>query len=217
MVIASLPSPSRGIYYFGPLPLHAYGLALAVGILVAARVGQRRWVARGHPATEFADLVIWVVIAGIVGARLYHVVSDFQLFTGDPWKIVAIWQGGLSIWGAVAGGAIAVAVLARRRNLDAGDLVDSIAPAVALGQAIGRWGNWFNQEIFGEPTTLPWGLEIDRIHRPLGYEHFATFHPTFLYESLYALIVFAVLVWMERRFRFVKGQERTIAIDRTAR
>ena len=132
---ASLPSPSRGVYYFGPLPLHTYGLALGVGILVAARVGQRRWVARGHPATEFADVVIWVVVAGIVGARLCHVVSDFQLFTGDPWKIVAIWQGGLSIWGAVAGGAIAVGVLARRRNLDAADLVDSIAPAVALGQA----------------------------------------------------------------------------------
>ena len=128
---ASLPSPSRGVYYLGPLPLHAYGLALAVGILVAARVTERRWVARGHPATEFGDLMIWVVVAGIVGARLYHVVSDFQLFTGDPWKIVAIWQGGLSIWGAVAGGAV--------------------------GQAIGRSGNWFNQEIFGGPTTLPWG------------------------------------------------------------
>ncbi len=194
------------MYYLGPLPLHAYGLALAVGILVAARVAERRWVARGHPATEFADLVTWVVVAGIVGARLYHVVSDFQLFTGDPWKIVAIWQGGLSIWGAVAGGGVAVAVLARRRNLDAGDLVDSIAPAVALGQAIGRWGNWFNQEIFGTPTRLPWGLEIDRAHRPPGYEQFATFHPMFLYESLYALIVFVVLVWMERRFRLVKGQ-----------
>ena len=175
------------MYYLGPLLLHAYGLALAVGILVAARVAERRWVARGHPATEFANLVTWVVVAGIVGARLYHVVSDFQLFTGNPWTIVAIWQGGLSIWGAVAGGGVAVAVLARRRNLDAGDLVDSIAPAVALGQAIGRWGNWFNQEIFGTPTTLPWGLEIDRAHRPPGYEQFVTFHPMFLYESLYAI------------------------------
>lgn len=137
MVIASLPSPSRGVHYLGPLPLHAYGLALAVGILVAARVAERRWVARGHPATKFGDLMMWVVVAGIVGARLYHVVSDFQLFTGDPWKIVAIWQGGLSIWGAVAGGAGAVAVLARRRNLDAGDLVDSIAPAVAA--CVGRY------------------------------------------------------------------------------
>ena len=190
MLIASLPSPSRGVYYLGPLPLHAYGLALAVGVLVAARVTERRWVARGHPATEFADLVIWVVVAGSSERAPITWCRIFQLFTGDPWKIVAIWQGGLSIWGAVAGGAV--------------------------GQAIGRSGNWFNQEIFGEPTTLPWGLEIDRIHRPLGYEHFATFHPTFLYEPLYALIVFAALVWMELVPLFGSARSRR-AVDGNGR
>ncbi len=183
-----------------------YGIMLAIGVLVAVQIAQRRWVKRGHPARELSDLVVWLVVAGVIGARLYHVASDYQLFTDDPLKALRIWEGGLSIWGAVAGGGVALVVLARRRHLDLGDLVDSIAPGLVLAQAIGRWGNWFNQELFGEPTRLPWGLEIDLANRPRGYERFTTFQPTFLYESLYALAIFFVLLWMERRFRLVKGQ-----------
>lgn len=206
VTVAAIPSPSRGVYYLGAVPLHAYGFVMAVAILVAARIGRREWVRRGHDANEFSDLVAWIVVAGILGARIYHVVSDYQLFVDRPLRVVQIWNGGLSIWGAVAGGAVAVAVLARRRHLDVLDLVDSIAPGLVLGQAIGRWGNWFNQELFGEPTSLPWGLLIDPAHRPRGYEQFATFHPTFLYESLWAILVFVVLIWMDRRLKLAKGQ-----------
>jgi prolipoprotein diacylglyceryl transferase len=142
----------------------------------------------------------------VIGARVYH------LFTGYDWKdgglagTVKIWQGGLSIWGAVAGGAIAVVVVAHRRNLPTLLLLDAIGPAVALAQAIGRWGNYFNQELFGRPTRLPWGLEIDVAHRPVHYLAEQTFHPTFLYESLWCLFIVGVIVWAEHRFRFRPGQ-----------
>jgi prolipoprotein diacylglyceryl transferase len=137
---------------------------------------------------------------------VYHVITDYQLFEDDPLRAVKIWEGGLSIWGAVIGGAIAAAFLARRRHLDLGDMLDCIAPGLAFAQAIGRWGNWFNQELFGAPTKLPWGLEIDPANRPTGYTRYATFQPTFLYESLYCLALALVLIWVDKRFRFAKGQ-----------
>lgn len=205
-ILGYLPSPRHGVLHAGPVPLHMYGLMLAVGVLAATSIARRRWMARGHPVKELDDIAIWVVIAGVIGARLYHVISDYQLFTDDPLRAFEIWRGGLSIWGAVGGGAIAVFVLARRRRLDFPDLADSMAPGVAIAQAIGRWGNWFNQELFGAPSKLPWALEIDLAHRPKGYERFSTFQPTFLYESLYCLVLFGMLVWAERRFRLVRGQ-----------
>jgi prolipoprotein diacylglyceryl transferase len=205
-VVASIPSPSHNILYLGPVPLHMYGLMIAVGVLVAVKVAEVRWVKRGHPAKELSDIVVWVVIAGVIGARVYHVITDYELFTHDPLRAFAIWEGGLAIWGAVAGGAIAAIVLAHRRHLDLGDLLDSIAPGLALAQAIGRWGNWFNQELFGAPTSLPWGLEIDRAHRPDGYKQFATFQPTFLYESLYCAALALALIWIDRHFRLKKFQ-----------
>jgi len=206
VTVAFIPSPEHGIVHLGPLPLHAYGLMLAIGVLVAVKVAETRWVRTGREAKEFGGIVIPVVIAGVVGARIYH------LFTGYKWSesglvgTVEIWKGGLSIWGAVAGGAIAVVVLARRRHLDTMLLVDCIAPGVVLAQAIGRWGNYFNQELFGRPTRLPWALQIDLAHRPPGYERFATFHPTFLYESLWCLLVFATLLIVEKRFPIRRGQ-----------
>ena len=208
--LASIPSPAHGIFHVGPVPLHAYGLCIAVGILLAVRISERRWERRGHPRSDIGDIVIWIVIAGIVGARLYHVVTDYELYTHDPLKALFIWDGGLGIWGAVAGGAIAVLVLARRRHLDALALMDTLAPGVALAQAIGRWGNYFNQELFGRPTNLPWAIEIDRAHRPALYKSFATFQPTFLYESLWCLAIFVVLLAAERRFRLRRGQ--TVAL-----
>jgi prolipoprotein diacylglyceryl transferase len=204
--LGSIPSPSESVLHLGPVPLHMYGLMLAIGVLVAVRVAEVRWVRRGHKAKEFSDLVVWIVVWGVIGARLYHVVTDYQLFEDDPLKAVKIWEGGLGIWGAVMGGAIAAIVLCRRRHLDLGDLLDSIAPGLVFAQAIGRWGNWFNQELFGAPTTLPWGLEIEVAKRPVEYVQYSTFHPTFLYESLYCLALGLVLIWVDHHVRLKKFQ-----------
>ena len=206
MPIAFIPSPAHGIVHVGPFPLHAYGLMLAIGVVVATYVAEKRWVNTGHDQKEFSAIVVPVVIAGVIGARVYH------LFTGYNWSesgivgTVEIWKGGLSIWGAVAGGAIAVIWLSRRRHIDTLALMDAIAPGLVLAQAIGRWGNYFNQELFGRPTTLPWGLEIDVAHRPAGYTQYATFHPTFLYESLWCLIVFGIIIVAERQTVLKRGQ-----------
>lgn len=201
-VLASIPSPSSG--EIGPF--HVYGLLVAIAVLVAARITESRWVARGGDRKQFSDLGFWLVIWGVIGARTYH------LFTGYDWdrdgigQAIAIWQGGLSIWGALGGGLVAVVVLARRRKFDALMLLDSLAPAVAVAQAIGRWGNYFNQELYGRPTSLPWGLEIDPAHRPFEMISDTTFHPTFLYESLWCLVIVAVIIGTERRFGFRRGQ-----------
>ena len=206
MLLASIPSPSSGTLDLGPFSIHVYGILLAVGVLVAVMIWTRRWASWGHPRREVEDVVVVVVIAGVVGARLYHVATDPERFEGHWLRVLEIWHGGLSIWGAVLGGLVGLIVMSRRRHLDALGLVDAIIPGLLLAQAIGRFGNWFNQELFGEPTTLPWGLEIDRAHRPPGFEHFATFHPTFLYESLYCLVLMGALLWAERRWRLRRGQ-----------
>jgi prolipoprotein diacylglyceryl transferase len=206
VTVAFIPSPKHGIVHIGPLPLHAYGLMLALGVLVATQVAEKRWTRTGRSSKEFGAIVVPVVVAGVIGARVYH------LFTGYSWSdsglvgTVEIWKGGLSIWGAVGGGLIAVLVLARRHHLDTLVLMDAIAPGVVLAQAIGRWGNYFNQELFGRPTKLPWGLEIDLAHRPPGFTQYATFHPTFLYESLWCVLVFATIVFVEHRYTLKRGQ-----------
>ncbi|MCU1464238.1 MAG: prolipoprotein diacylglyceryl transferase [Actinomycetia bacterium] len=206
MTVAFIPSPKHGIVHIGPLPLHAYGLMLALGVLVATQVAEKRWTRGGRSSKEFGAIVVPVVIAGVVGARVYHLFTGYSWSNGGFVGIFEIWKGGLSIWGAVGGGLIAVLVLARRRHLDTLALMDAIAPGVVLAQAIGRWGNYFNQELFGRPTKLPWGLEIDVAHRPPGFTQYATFHPTFLYESLWCLLVFATIVFVERRFTLKRGQ-----------
>jgi prolipoprotein diacylglyceryl transferase len=206
VTVAFIPSPEHGIVHIGPLPLHAYGLMLAIGVLVAVKVAEMRWVRTGRDAKEFNSIVIPVVIAGVIGARVYHLFTGYKWSDGGLVGTVEIWRGGLSIWGAVAGGAIAVIVLARRRHLDTLLLMDCIAPGVVLAQAIGRWGNYFNQELFGRPTRLPWALEIDVAHRPPGFTQYATFHPTFLYESIWCLLVFGTIVVVERRFPLKRGQ-----------
>jgi len=204
--VGFIPSPAHGIVHIGPLPLHAYGLMLAIGVIVAAKVAETRWVRFGQDQKEFARIVVPVVIAGVIGARVYH------LFTGYKWSengivgTVEIWKGGLSIWGAVGGGLLMVLYLSKRRHLKTLLLMDAIAPGIVLAQAIGRWGNYFNQELFGRPTTLPWGLKIDLAHRPAGYTQYATFHPTFLYESLWCLGVFGVLLLVEDRKKLRPGQ-----------
>jgi prolipoprotein diacylglyceryl transferase len=206
VTVAFIPSPSNGIVHIGPLPLHAYGLMLAIGVLVATKVAETRWARSGGENKEFGAIVIPVVIAGVIGARVYHLFTGYSWNAGGVVGAFEIWKGGLSIWGAVAGGLIAVVVLARRRHLDTLLLMDAIAPGVVLAQAIGRWGNYFNQELFGRPTTLPWGLKIDLAHRPAGFTQYATFHPTFLYESLWCLLVFGAIVVAERTVGLKRGQ-----------
>jgi prolipoprotein diacylglyceryl transferase len=204
-LIASIPSPSSGTIDIG-INLHVYGVLLAIGVVVAATMAERRWKRWGHDPREFQNIVVVVVICGVIGARLYHVASDYQLFEGDWLRAFEIWKGGLSIWGVVIGGMLGIIVMCRRKGYDTLGLMDAIVPGLLVAQALGRLGNWFNQELFGEPSKLPWALEIDRVNRPAGFENVATFHPTFLYESLYCLVLLVVLLQLERRVRLRRGQ-----------
>lgn len=210
MTSAYLPSPAQGVWDLGPIPVRAYALCILAGIFVAVYITDRRWRARGGGAGQIGDVALWAVPAGIIGARLYHVATDWQKYFGpDGQGFVAalkIWQGGLGIWGGVAGGALGAWYACRRYGFLLPPLGDALAPGLAVAQAIGRWGNWFNQELFGEPTTVPWALEIDPANRPVGYEQFETFHPTFLYESLWCLGVAAAVVWLDRRFQMGHGR-----------
>lgn len=199
LLVGAIPSPPENAIGIGPLQLRAYGLAIAVGVLVAVWVAQRRWAARGGDPADISYLATWSVIAGLIGARAYHVLTDYHRFQGRWLHAFVVWEGGLGIPGGLLAGVVTGVVLARRRGLPAAQLLDVVAPAIPLAQAIGRLGNWFNQELFGRPTDLPWGLRIDAQHRPDGYESFATFHPTFLYEALWNLALAGLLVLYERR------------------
>ena len=206
IVLASIPSPSSGVVDLGPITIHIYGVLLALGIVLGASWGGRRWAAGGHDRRAFDNVIVGIVGFGIVGARLYHVATDSQLFVGHWIRVVEIWKGGLSIWGVLIGGILGAVVISRVQRVDALGILDAIVPGLLVGQAIGRWGNWFNQELFGEPTKLPWGLQIDLAKRPPGYAQYTTFHPTFLYESLYCLLLAALALWVERRRRLRRGQ-----------
>lgn len=209
-VLAYIPSPSQGVWNLGPIPLRAYALLIILGIVVAVWVGSRRYVDRGGRAGVIGDIAIWAVPFGIIGGRLYHVITDWQLYFAPGGSgfvgALRIWDGGLGIWGAVALGALGAWIGARRLGVALPPIADAIAPGIALAQAIGRWGNYFNQELFGAPTTLPWGLEIDPQFRPDGYAEYATFHPTFLYESLWLVGVALGVIWADRRFRMGHGR-----------
>lgn len=205
-----IPSPSQGVFSLGPIPIRAYALCILLGIVVAVYIGNRRWVTRGGPPGFITDVAIWGVPFGIAGARLYHVATDWSTYFGPNGRgfvsALQIWQGGLGIWGAVAGGALGAWICCRRRGILLPPVADAVAPAIAIAQAIGRWGNWFNSELFGRPTTLPWGLEISPENRPPGYEQFATFQPTFLYESLWCLLTGLIVIWADRKFRMGHGR-----------
>ncbi|MFH9064164.1 prolipoprotein diacylglyceryl transferase [Streptomyces coeruleorubidus] len=206
MELAFIPSPSRGVLYLGPIPLRGYAFCIIIGVFVAVWLGNKRWIARGGRTGTVADIAVWAVPFGLVGGRLYHVITDYELYfsEGRDWvNAFKIWEGGLGIWGAIALGALGAWIGCRRRGIPMPAYADAVAPGIALAQAIGRWGNWFNQELYGKPTDLPWALEITSSAdgRVPG-----TYHPTFLYESLWCIGVAVLVIWADRRFRLGHGR-----------
>ncbi len=220
-LLAAIPSPDRGVWMLGPIPIRAYALCIIAGIIVAVLWSERRFVARGGEAGVVTDVAVFAVPFGLVGGRLYHVATDWRTYFGpggNPIEALYIWQGGLGIWGAVMLGAVGAWIGCRRRGVPLPFFADAVAPGIVVAQAIGRLGNWFNQELYGAPTTLPWGLEIyERVDPATGapdplngvavdFTPVMTVHPTFLYELLWNLGVAALVVWADRRFRFGHGR-----------
>lgn len=208
-MLAAIPSPPFNS--IGPLTI--YGLLIALGVFAAVSLGNRRWVSRGGHPDDISSIAMWAVPGGVIGARAYHVITDFQRFVDEPWwRVFALREGGLGIPGGIALGLAAGIFAAKRRGLNVGAVVDAVIPGVPLAQAIGRFGNWFNQELFGRPTDLPWGLEIDADHRGAipeefqSVEAFPTFHPTFLYESLWNLGVVGVMLFVDRKGWLPRGR-----------
>jgi prolipoprotein diacylglyceryl transferase len=204
-----IPSPSEGVWYLGPLPLRGYALCIIAGIVAAVWIGERRWLARGGTQGEVTDIALWAVPFGVIGGRLYHVMTDHDLYFGDGRSAINalyVWRGGLGIWGAIALGGVGVWIGARRKGIRVPPMLDALAPGVLIAQAMGRWGNWFNQELFGRPSTQPWALRIDPQNRPPGYEQYATFQPTFLYESIWDVAAFFFVIWADRRFKLGHGR-----------
>jgi phosphatidylglycerol---prolipoprotein diacylglyceryl transferase len=208
-LVASIPSPSSGVWHLGPLPLRAYAFGIIIGALLAVWIGEKRFTARGGRPGLIGDVAIWAVPFGIVGARIYHVATDPELYFGEGRHAIEalyIWQGGLGIWGGISGGAVGAWIVCRRHDVAFSAVADALAPGLLVAQAVGRLGNYANQELFGKPTDLPWALEIDPARRPPGYEQFATFHPTFLYELLWNLAAAGVLVLIDRRVKLTAGR-----------
>lgn len=221
-VLAYFPSPPRGVWHLGPVPIRAYALFIVIGIVAALLIGDRRWAARGGERGVIYDIALWAVPFGLVGGRLYHLATDWQLYFGEggggPAAALRIWDGGLGIWGAVALGGVGAWIACRRRGIPLPAFGDAIAPGIVLAQAIGRLGNYFNQELFGRETTMPWGLEIFCRRDPTGSGCWHSLdgvstgrlamvvQPTFLYELLWNLVVFVVLIYVDRRLRIGHGR-----------
>ncbi len=205
-LLASIPSPSFNSIDIGPLSFRLYGLMIALGVVAAIEISRRRWEAIGGNGDDIADLAKWGVPAGLIGARLYHVITDWKAYQGRWFDTVKIWEGGLGIPGGLILGVGVGVWYARRRQWDVPRLVDCVVPAIPVAQAIGRLGNWFNQEVFGKPTDLPWALEIDEQYRPARFADEPTFHPTFLYEALFNLALAYALIRIDRRKVLKPGQ-----------
>uniref|UniRef100_A0A5Q5CL46 Phosphatidylglycerol--prolipoprotein diacylglyceryl transferase n=1 Tax=Mycobacterium sp. (strain JLS) TaxID=164757 RepID=A0A5Q5CL46_MYCSJ len=221
-LVASFPSPPQGVWHLGSLPIRAYAMFIIAGIVAALLIGNRRWIARGGEPGVVYDIAIWAIPFGLIGGRLYHVITDWRTYFGDDGLGVGatlrIWDGGLGIWGAVALGGVGAWIGCRRRGIALPAFGDAVAPGIVLAQAIGRIGNYFNQELYGRPTDLPWGLEIYYRRDPAGVvdvhavdgvstgQVADVVHPTFLYESLWNVLVFGMLIWVDRRFRIGHGR-----------
>jgi len=220
--LANIPSPDRGVWELGPIPLRAYALCIIAGIILAIWWGERRWIARGGTAGTVIDIAVFAVPFGLVGGRLYHVATDWHRYFGEgknPLDALRIWDGGLGIWGAIALGAVGAWIGCRVKGVPLPAYADAIAPGIVVAQAIGRVGNYFNQELYGGPTDLPWGLELYRRINANGAEdnlngvainHIpidgSPVHPTFLYELIWNLAVAGLVVWMDRKFRLGHGR-----------
>ena len=191
-----IPSPTVSGFHVGPAFIHVYGLMYVIGITLAILITRRRWQAKGGDPNLVGDVAIWAVPAGIIGARIYFDITTPGDIPPHWWGVFAIWSGGLGVWGGIAAGAAAGLWRVRRAGADVPVFMDAVAPALLVAQALGRIGNYFNQELFGKPTHLPWGLEISPAHRPPGYAAFSTFQPTFLYELIFDLALAAALVWL---------------------
>ncbi len=200
-LLASIPSPNSGALDIGPFTVHMYGLTLLVAIALCVWITGTRFVARGGDWDTIFRCAIWGVTAGIVGARLYHVATSWNEVPDEWWGPFAIWRGGLGVWGGIALGCLVGGIVAKRSGADVWLLADCLAPGLLVAQGVGRIGNWWNQELFGRPTDLPWGLEIDSLNRPLSSIDTATYHPTFLYELIWDLGAAAALVVIGRRYR----------------
>ena len=196
--IAFIPSPPSNGLHIGPLFFHAYGLAYLLALAAAVAITIRRWEAKGGDRDLVYEVALWGFPAGIIGGRLYFLATSWNEVPPHWWGPFAIWKGGLGIWGGIAAGTLAGLWVLRRRGANTPVFLDAAAPALLVAQAIGRVGNYFNQELFGGPTTLPWGLEISLAHRPAGYAQYATFHPTFLYELIWDLLLAGALIWLGR-------------------
>jgi prolipoprotein diacylglyceryl transferase len=221
-VIAYFPSPPQGVWHLGPIPLRAYALFIILGIIAALVIGDRRWAARGGERGVIYDIALWAVPFGLIGGRLYHLATDWRTYFGEggagPIAALRIWDGGLGIWGAVALGGVGAWIACRRRGIPLPAFGDAIAPGIVLAQAIGRIGNYFNQELFGRETTMPWGLEIFYRRDPAGFVDVHSLdgvstgqlamvvQPTFLYELLWNLLVFVILIFLDRRYTIGHGR-----------
>ena len=211
MIPTSFPSPPVGWSSFsvGPFTVHAYALFILAGIFFAIWYTTRRWVERGGDAEVVGSVAFWAVPFGIIGGRIYHLITSPQAYFGEggnPIDALKIWNGGLGIWGAVALGLVGAYIGCRRQRVSFTAFIDAAAPAILIAQAIGRIGNYFNQELFGGPTSLPWALRIDPAFRPTGYEQYEAFHPTFLYEMVWALAGAWLIVYLDRRLDLRGGR-----------
>jgi prolipoprotein diacylglyceryl transferase len=206
MILASIPSPSSAELHLGSLPLRGYALMIILGVVAAVIIADRRLVVRGFPKGTAADVATWAVPFGIVGARIYHVATDPELYFDKgkhPVDALMIWKGGLGIWGGVLAGALGAYIVARRRGIPFGLLADAVAPGLVVAQAVGRWGNWFNQELYGRPTGLPWAVHITKDPQTPGV---FDYQPTFLYESLWCVGVALLCLWAARRYSLANGR-----------
>ena len=205
-VLASIPSPPINDFHIGPLRVTFYGIFIMTGVVIAWMVTRNRFVARGGDGEVAERIVIRVVAYGFLGARMAYVITHFARFEGEWWKVIAIWEGGLALYGGLTAGAIVMYIYTKKWGASLPDFLDSVAPAVPLAQALGRFGNYFNQELFGTPTDLPWGLEIAPEFRPPAYPNAETFHPTFLYESVLNVALAFIIIWVGKRYPSMRGR-----------
>ena len=205
---ASIPSPSTGTLEIGPLSLNIYGLMIALGVIAGVWLFGRRLEEKGIGTRDDANAIgLWGVVAGVIGARLYHVLTDWERYQDNLGEVVKVWEGGLGIPGGMLAGVLVGGYVGHvKRGIPLGQGLNAVAPALPLAQAIGRWGNYFNQELYGRPTDLPWALEIDDEHLVAGYAPGTTFHPTFLYESLWNFGLCGLLLWIDKRYRPAGGR-----------